>query len=235
MKKTILLILIMLNILPGDCAKKLGTENSGARFIGYINQDEYKVQTDNEITFIYKYQDGSERTYTKIPVFPNGMMLIPEYRETNVFEMTSSELKELIKKKLNLLDIDLFIYRVPNNISVLGEVKNPGSYAMKNIKTVYDGIAKAGGFTNISKKSKVQLIRQKVDGTRVSYIINFPKEVFDAYEPGSGVGEEVYILQEGDLIYVHSSTPKKIWELFKKALAAATFGVFTGLTSSAFD
>lgn len=237
MKKNSLLLIccILINCLPVKAAVQHGLLNEGSRFIGYLNHQEYEIQTDNEITFVYHYKDGSEKTFDKIPVFPSGTILIPEYKETEVLGMISSELKDLVKEKLSLEAIDIFIYRVPNNISVLGEIRNPGSYPMKNIKTVYDGIAKAGGFTNISKKSKVTLIRQKIDGTRVSYTINFPKEVFKAYEPGTGIGEEIYILQEGDLIYVPGSISKKTWEIFKKALAAATFGVFTGLASSAFN
>lgn len=232
---SITLIIAVLLCAPIKAAKQQGVINEDSRFIGYLNHQEYEIQTDNEISFIYRYEDGSEKKFDKIPVFPSGTMLIPEYKETLVQGMVASELKDLIQEKLSLNTVDVFIYRVPNNISVLGEVRNPGSYPMKNIKTVYDGIAKAGGFSNVSKKSKVTLIRQKIDGTRVSYTINFPKEVFKAYEPGTGVGEEIYILQEGDLIYVPGSIAKKTWELFKKAVSAATFGVFTGLASSAFD
>ena len=231
----VLTILISVSYLPSQATKQQGVINEGSKFIGYLNHQEYEIQTDNEITFIYHYQDGSERSFDKIPVFPNGTILIPEYNETQVLGMISSELKDLIKEKLSLSSVDIFIYRVPNNISVLGEVKSPGSYPMKNIKTVYDGIAKAGGFSDVAKKTKVTLIRQKIDGTRLSYTINFPKEVFKAYEPGTGIGEDIYILQEGDLIYVPGSIPKKTWKIFKKALAAATFGVFTGLASSAFN
>jgi len=231
----IFLISLLLINLPANATKQLGSTDGGSRFVGYLNHTEYKIQTDNEISFVYHYQDNSEKRYDKIPVFPNGMIIIPELKETLVKNMVSSDLKKLIQDKLKLKAIDIFIYRVANNISVLGEVNSPGSYPMKNLKTVYDGIAKAGGFSKLAKQSKVKLIRQKLDGTRIAYIINFPKEVFNAYEPGSGVGEEIYILQEGDLIYVPGSIPKKIGQFSLKVLSAASFGVFTGLASNVFD
>lgn len=236
MKRLILLSLcLLLSCLQVQATKQLGNLDQGSKFIGYLHQTSYKIQTDNEISFIYHYQNGSTSKFDRIPVFPSGMMIIPEYRETMVIEKDSEELKEFIRNELNLAAVDVFIYRVANNISVLGEVRNPGSFQIKDIKTVYEGIAKAGGFSAVARKSQVNLIRQKKDGTRLSYTIDFPKEVFKAYEPGSGIGEQIYLLQEGDLIYVPGSTPKKFWELFKKAMTAATFGAFTGLVSGALN
>jgi hypothetical protein len=232
-KKLLLLNLCMQILLmqPLHATIVHGVICEDGKFIGYINRKHYTIQKDNEITFIYRYKDGSEKRYDKIPVYPSGTMMLPEFREYYVDDMTGDELKEVLKEELNLASIDIFMYRTANNISVLGEVRNPGSYTIKDIKTVYDAIAKAGGFTNVSRRSKVALIRQKLDGTRVTYEINFPKEVFKAYEPGTGIGEEIYIVQEGDLIFVPGSFPKKSWDFIKRTFSAATLGAFIGLFS----
>jgi protein involved in polysaccharide export with SLBB domain len=172
-----------------------------------------------------------KKKYDKIPVYPSGTMMIPELHEYHVHDMTGDELKDVIKEELGLESVDIFMYRTANNISVLGEVRNPGSYAIKDIITVYDAIAKAGGFTTVAKRTRVSLIRQKLDGTRVTYEINFPREVFKAYEPGTGIGEEIYIVQEGDLIFVPGSFPKKSWDFTKRTFSAATLGAFIGIFS----
>jgi protein involved in polysaccharide export with SLBB domain len=232
-KKTIIIILSIhfLLIQAAQATVKHGVVCEEGKFVGYINRKNYSVQKDNEITFIYRYKDGTEKRYEKIPVYPSGTMMVPEYKELQVVDITGDELKDIIQAKLDLESVDIFMYRTANNVAILGEVRNPGSYAMKDIKTVYDAIAKAGGFSSVAKRTKVTLIRQRIDGTRVSYDINFPKEVFKAYEPGTGVGEDIYIIQEGDLIFVPGSFPKKSWDLIKRAFSAATLGGFIGLFS----
>ena len=44
-------------------------------------------------------------------------------------------------------------------VSVLGEVKNPGMYKIKDRATVLDAIAMAGGLTEYAKKDKIMVIR----------------------------------------------------------------------------
>ena len=230
---------MLLSSVPQEtfAAKVIGDPNLKAQgFISKIYDDYYSISRDNTIDFIYNYSDGSQKTFTGIPVFPNGNLVLPNIGEEHVYGLTIKELQELILEKTdNVTDVEIFIKRIPNNFSVLGEVNNPGSFKLEDIRTIYDGIAKAKGFTDVARKSKVTLIRQREDGSRYSYIINFPKEVFEAYDADSGIGRDAYLLKEGDLIYVYASTPKKVWKIFKQALSAATLGVFAGLVGGALD
>lgn len=229
--KVVLLICLLIGTL---CQPGFASKFEPVPFVSQLNNEHYTIQLDNEITFIYFKPDGSKSEYPKIPMFPNGMIVVPEIGEYNLVDKNINEVKELIRSKLgDKTRIEIFVYRVPNNVSVLGEVKNPGSYTVRDIKTVYDAIAKAGGFTKVAKKSKVQLIRQRRDGTRVSFYINFPKEVFKAYEPGTGVGEEKYLVREGDMLHVPASATRKTYEFLKDATRFALFGVVTGLISAA--
>lgn len=220
---------------PLMAAEILGNpERNQENMIALINDQEYGLQPDHKVDFIiHLKEDGGEKRYSNVEVFPNGMMIVPLIGETQVYDVSVSKLEEImIQKNQDIESVEIFIHRIPNNVSVLGEVNAPGSYGIADIKTVYDAIGKAKGFTRVAKRSKVKLIRQRRDGTRIAYIIDFPKEVFNAYEEGSGIGEEIYLLREGDLIWVPGSGPKKVWEIFKKALSAATFGVFTGITAA---
>jgi protein involved in polysaccharide export with SLBB domain len=205
-------------------------------YASQITNEKYKIQLDNEITFIYRFSDGTKAEYLKIPMFPNGMIVVPRVGEFNVVDKTIVELIDAIKPKLpEGSEVEIFVYRVPNNVSVLGEVKNPGSYGVRDIKTIYDAIAKAGGFNKIAKRTHVKLIRQRRDGSRSSYIINFPKEVFKAEKPGTGVGEDKYLIREGDMVFVPPSPLKKSYEFLKDATRFALFGVVTGLISAALN
>jgi protein involved in polysaccharide export with SLBB domain len=205
-------------------------------YTAQITNDKYKIQLDNEISFIYRYNDGTKAEYLKIPMFPNGMIIVPRVGELNVVDKTITELITIIKPNLpEGCEVEVFVYRVPNNVSVLGEVKNPGSYGVRDIKTIYDAIAKAGGFNKVAKRTHVKLIRQRRDGSRLSYEINFPKHVFKAYQPGTGVGEDKYLIREGDMVFVPPSPLKKSYEFLKDATRFALFGVVTGLISAALN
>lgn len=234
MKKQNLIILIFLILFNSF---SVSAEFTGEDlYASQITNEKYKIQLDNEISFLYRFPDGTKAEYLKIPMFPNGMIIIPRVGEYNVVDKTVSELISLIKSKLNAgVEVEIFVYRVPNNISVLGEVKNPGSYSVRDIKTIYDAIAKAGGFNKVAKRTHVKLIRQRRDGSRSSFEINFPKEVFKASTPGSGVGEDRYLIREGDMVFVPPSPLKKTYEFMKDATRFALFGVVTGMISAAFN
>jgi polysaccharide export outer membrane protein len=49
-------------------------------------------------------------------------------------------------------------------ISVLGEVRKPDVYRIKNRVTVLDAIAMAGGFSDLAKQNKVVVIRNAPSG-----------------------------------------------------------------------
>lgn len=235
MRKLILLTLIFSFCIKVNATEVLGTK-SDIPWISQSNEKEYRVQIDD--TFNFYYHGDIEKSYKNIAIFPNGTITIPEYKEVKLVGMTIVEIRKLIKEELGY-DNDVIINHSKTNISVLGEVKSPGSYKHNDIKTVYDAIAKAGGFTKIAKKSEVWLIRQRIDGTRVSYIIDFPKDVFSAYQPGEGIGKEAYLLQEGDLIYVAKSSLRATGSFVLKAMNIATLGilsgVFTAVISNAID
>ena len=204
--------------------------------VSKVYDEFYTISRDNTLDFIYTYADGSEKSFTGIHVFPNGNIVLPHVGEEAVFGMTIDQVQDLILEKApQVAKVEIFIKRVANNFSVLGEVNNPGSFKLEDIRTIYDGIAKAKGFTDVAKRTNVMLIRQREDGSRYSYIINFPKDVYKAYDEGEGIGADAYLLKEGDLIYVEGSGPRKVWKIFKQALSAATLGVFAGLISASLD
>lgn len=200
-----------------------------APLVSHTNQEHYTIQLDNELTVIYKNESGRE-IYNKIPVLPNGKATIPGVGEIQVEGLTQEQLISTMESKLESeTKVDIIIYRTSNNVTVVGAVNNPGSYPIRDIKTIYDAIGKAGGFGSTSNKKKVKLIRQRTDGSRDEQIINFPKQVFNAYD--KGIGEEKYILKEGDLIWVPHSKLKQSGVFMLKLMQVATIGVISGVVS----
>ena len=62
-------------------------------------------------------------------------------------------------------------------VSVLGEVKNPGVYKIKDRATLLDAIAMAGGLTEYAKRDKVTLMRTDASGERRHYKINLDDQI----------------------------------------------------------
>lgn len=208
-----------------------------AHLISSTDKENYTIQLDNQLTIAYFYNDGKNKdVYDKIPVLPNGKATIPKLGEIKVAGLSHAELCDLIQSKLDEnTSVEVVIYRVSNNITVIGAVNKPGSYSINDIKTVYDAIGKAGGFTTTADKTDVKLIRQREDGSREEHSINFPKQVFKAYEQGTGVGADIYLVKEGDLVYVSNSLMKQTGILTLRLLQVATIGVISGVVSAAVD
>jgi len=80
-------------------------------------------------------------------------------------------------------------------VSVLGEVKTPGIYKIKDRATVIDAIALAGGFTEYAKRDKVTLIRIDQSGQQHRSQINVEDQL-------KGRKGDLYYILPYDKIYV---------------------------------
>ncbi len=79
-------------------------------------------------------------------------------------------------------------------ISVLGEVKNPGSYSVKSERiSIFDAIAMAGDLTIVGKRGDVRLLREQ-NGIRKFVTLDLTDERI--------VNSPYYYLVQNDVIYV---------------------------------
>lgn len=202
--------------------------------------ENYPVREFDELTFVKRTASGSEKTYT-VPVLPNGNATFPGYGEVEVKGICTSQIKANLLKQKPLgsgEEIDVLVsYHQRRHVFLIGEIEDPGSYSIKDMTSVYDAIASAGGFTRVADKKKVKVIKQKVDGTRESFYINFPQQVFEAYD--EGIGQEKYLVHEGDIIYVPPMKSKQFFYASMKvvglAIQAVTIGLITAGISNAID
>ena len=77
---------------------------------------------------------------------------------------------------------------------MLGNVRKPDVYKIRNKVSVLDAIAMAGGFSDYAKRNKVIVIRTTTSGTQ-RFQLNIKKLLED---PGAGI----FYLNENDTIYV---------------------------------
>ena len=192
----------------------------------------YRIKPYDQITMLLKNSSGNYETVSaRVPVLANGRIILVKYGDIKIEGMTIAELRSKYP------DAEFIVHHQNKAIAVIGEVMKPGVYPPENINTIYDAIASAGGFTRLSNKRRVKVVHQYSDGRREAYIINFPKEVFKAYD--KGIGEDKYLAHEGDLISVPKSRSKQfhsfVTNVFNTIVQVSTVGVISGAVSAAIN
>jgi polysaccharide export outer membrane protein len=106
---------------------------------------EYRLGPEDVIdVFVWKEPDLT----STVVVRPDGRISLPLTNEIEAQPVVS-----VIVKQVNSL-----------KISVLGEVRKPDVYRIKNRVTVLDAIAMAGGFSDLAKQNKVMVLRNTPSG-----------------------------------------------------------------------
>lgn len=131
----------------------------------------------------------------------DGTVALPYVHRINVNGMNPRQLADFIRDKFKeakvLTDANVIVRMKEYNsraISVLGAIRKPGKYRYVNGLTFVELITMTGGFTAISNKGQVQLIRTTDKGTQ--------SVMLDADAIIEGTSPD-FPLQAGDRIYVH--------------------------------
>jgi len=230
-KYSLLIALILLSkiFLPFNLkAQAQESSPEGFETFAYLDDKNYRLKEYDQITFEYKDSSGQNHQIRNIQVLPTGTITFPRYGELNVKGLTIKEIKAQMK---DADDVDIIITSHQRaHAFVIGAVYKPGSYSVKDMHTIYDAIATAGGFNRIANKHKVKVIRQRKDGSRSSFYIDFPREVFKAYD--KGIGSDYYLVQENDMIYIPESWIKKTRNFMGDLMKFASLGLVGGAVSA---
>ncbi len=136
---------------------------------------------------------------TSVVIRPDGKISLPLANEIEASGKTAVELQDEIKQRLQkfVLDpqVNVMVKQINSlKISVLGEVRKPDVYRIKNRVTVLEAIAMAGGFTDLARPNHVVVIRDTPAGTK-----RFPIDVKKSVEDN---GAPPFYLQPLDTVYV---------------------------------
>src|SRR5215831_15259733 len=171
MRSTILITVFFIAGCLSSALAQRPALNPIARAYG---ESEFRLGPDDVIeVFVYKEQELS----TTVVVRPDGKISLPLIGELSVSGKTAVELQREISQKLAQYiaspTVNVIVKEVNSaKVSVLGEVKTPGMYKIKDRATVLDAIALAGGFTEYAKRDKVTLIRIDSNGQPQQFRIN---------------------------------------------------------------
>ena len=148
---------------------------------------------------------GASQNTIRQAISPEGTINIQKIGPVSLSGLTVSEANDYLKQSLNKIynglnsntdpssDIRLTLGNIRTiQINIMGEVVQPGTYALSSFSTVFHALYRAGGVSNIGSLRNVQLVR---NGKKITSI--------DVYEfIMKGNTQDDIRLQEGDVIIV---------------------------------
>lgn len=148
---------------------------------------------------------GASQNTIRQQISPEGTINISKIGPVNLSGMTVSAANDYLKAALNKIynglnnttdptsDIRLTLGNIRTiQINVMGEVLQPGTYALSSFSTVFHALYRAGGVSDIGSLRNVQLVR---NGKNIATI--------DVYEfIMKGNTQDDIRLQEGDVVIV---------------------------------
>ncbi len=200
--------LVQPNDILSITVQSLDPEQSA--FFNISSGDNRSIQANEASLFLSGYS-----------INQNGTINLPIIGEVKVSGLTVEQIRELIQGEINkyLLDAIVLVKLTSYKISVLGDVRNPGTkYIYNNQATIFEALSLAGDANLSANIKSVKLIRQ-IDGK--SYVIKL-----DLTNPKILESSE-YFLLPNDAIYVETSKEN----IFRNNLVLLTI-VFTAVSTS---
>jgi polysaccharide biosynthesis/export protein len=153
-----------------------------------------------------------------------GNIEYPQLGTLHIEGLTREEVANLVKSKLeNVLDNPSVMVRFLNfKVSVLGEVRSPGTYTFPTERvTILDAIGLSGDITDFGKKSTVMVVREN-NGQIERGTIDLTSD--------SMFGSPYYKLQQNDVVFVESTGRKLKQE--QRQETAQQIGIATAIITA---
>jgi len=166
-------------------------------------KSEYKLQsTDVIIISVHNQPDLT----TKTRLTTDGYITFPLLGKVSAQGLTVQELEQKMKALLEkdylvTAQVVVFIEEYhPRQVSVIGEVKNPGKYDMPEEKdmTLMEAVAMAGGFTKHAEITKTKVMRME-GGAKKTITVNV-EDITERSEK-----EKDIVLKAEDMVVVPES------------------------------
>jgi len=156
-----------------------------------------------DVSISVKKLGGATELSEEVTVRPDGKISFPLIGDMEARGLTIAQLrqalKEGLKKNMRYPDVSVTIKKLGGaKVIVLGEVADPGVYAVTGAKTILEAIGQAGGFTKDSVPSSTILIRAPFTDKPQAQRINLSSAL------KGELSENVTLLSE-DVVFV----PKK--------------------------
>jgi polysaccharide export outer membrane protein len=146
-------------------------------YIRIFNLDEksylfFNRQTSVTSNMVYEYSDINLYLDSYV-VDDSGYIDFPLIGKILVKDLKVEQVKNTVQTLINdyLKDVIVTVKLVSFNITVLGEIKMPGTHKVYQDKiNIFEAISLAGDLTEFANRNKVALVRQTKEGSRVIYL-----------------------------------------------------------------
>ncbi|HAQ65128.1 MAG TPA: hypothetical protein DCR43_04650 [Bacteroidales bacterium] len=222
--KNPLWLLIIVVFLTGSCVpqKKIkylqsAVESDSSKNFVYTPSPDYKmrvgdnlyikVQSFDEKTYRFFNPDGgnvnSNAMYNDAGIYLNsylvdndGNISFPYIGKVQVLNQTVDGVKATMQKIIDqyLKETTLIVKMVSFKITILGEIKMPGSYPIYQDKlNIFEAIAKAGDLSDFANRSRVILLRKSENGVQMHRLDLTQEKILES---------PYFFLQPNDILYI---------------------------------
>ena len=162
----------------------------------------YRIGPENVLQ-IDVYYGRDQELSRKVRVSSRGRIIFPLLGEVDVNGCSVAELENKITDLLNrdyLVNpqVSVFIEQY-STVSILGQVKEPGSFEIKGNLSLIELISLAGGFTKIAATNDVRVMRTRPDGAKTTIKVKANDII------NKGRDDDDIQLKPGDIIMVPES------------------------------
>lgn len=203
LSQALLCLLAMAVIGTGTAAAQDTATQEPAAQTPVVQYREYRIN-GGDLLHISVY--GEPNLDKDVPVQPDGGIAFPLVGNLNARGMTLQELQQEIATNLresqyfpNLTNNEVTVSMVKatgNSVSVVGQVKAPGTFAYDTRLDVMQALSLAGGLTPFASKSKIKILRRDQAGTQTAILFDY-SEVEDGEELDKNI-----LLRGGDVVVV---------------------------------
>jgi polysaccharide export outer membrane protein len=142
-----------------------------------------------------------------IPVRPDGKISLPLIDDVQAAGLTAMELRDRLAQALTKYiptpSVSVIVREVHSfKVTVIGQVKTPGRYELKDRATVLDLLAMAGGLTDYAARDRIVVLRQDAGTTRRMRFAYENVASINGSKNGSKGGDENFCLRPADIIFV---------------------------------
>jgi polysaccharide export outer membrane protein len=150
--------------------------------------------------------DNTELTRT-VPVRPDGKISLPLLNDVAAAGLTPMQLRETLTTALTEYmprpAVSVLVREIHSvKVAVIGQVKTPGRYELKDRATVLDLLAMAGGLNEFAARNRIVVLRQEASGTTRIPVPYDKLTAKNRAKNGSTGGQQNLCMHGGDVVFV---------------------------------